>query len=585
MIAEHGPSCRLPPISRFEACLLGSALGDAIGEIAQHDLRGFGATPLEDLIAEEEVLRYTDDTAMTIALAESLVALGRVDEGHLGDRFRLAWNREPWRGYAGGPPMIFALVAKEGCGYLEAARRVSMAAFDGQGSCGNGAAMRAAPVGLLYHGQPALREEAEAQARVTHLHPAGVDGSVLQAKAVALALLGDPSSPLDTGIFLDALEEDAGTEIMRERLAAVRSLAAGKATDSEAASVLGRGETAQDSWPFALWSFLVHPDSFEACLNCAATNGGDADTVAAMACAISGARLGMEALPERWLSKLENRQRITLLGRLLHHRASGVDPRESAEFLPILEAWDKEEIELAAGVEGELEAADIDAGTGLAASPCPPARVAESNYFRLHVGWLKADPEPDWRKLRPVDVDALDDPEGAEDLVPALALEIDEARANMRAEMRTRGAWFHDNGTEVLGSRCLVLGETLGLVAFAEEIGPQVGMEALVPQFLVWLDLQRPGPSMLFFLRGADRIDVCLSGFTAARLRRMTLDHGGPAQGWREEGIGGMAAWCINRMYWDGLCGKAHWHCRGSLSPAQVFEALGGRVAAGSIVP
>jgi poly(ADP-ribose) glycohydrolase ARH3 len=68
-----------------------------------------------------------------------------------------------------------------------------------------------------------------------------------------------------------------------------------------------------ESLPFALYSFLRHPKSFEDCLFCAILNGGDRDTLGAMACAISGAYLGIKALPNSWIEKLENRSYIEQL--------------------------------------------------------------------------------------------------------------------------------------------------------------------------------------------------------------------------------------------------------------------------------
>ena len=72
---------------------------------------------------------------------------------------------------------------------------------------------------------------------------------------------------------------------------------------------------AHESLPFSIYSFLLTPRSFENCLFCSILNGGDRDTLGAMACAISGAYLGVEALPQIWLKKLENRtyiQELTL---------------------------------------------------------------------------------------------------------------------------------------------------------------------------------------------------------------------------------------------------------------------------------
>ncbi len=65
-----------------------------------------------------------------------------------------------------------------------------------------------------------------------------------------------------------------------------------------------------ESLPFALYSFLSHPKSFEDCLFCAILHGGDRDTLGAMVCAISVAYVGIESIPQSWRQKLENRSYI-----------------------------------------------------------------------------------------------------------------------------------------------------------------------------------------------------------------------------------------------------------------------------------
>ncbi|MBW1799014.1 MAG: ADP-ribosylglycohydrolase family protein [Deltaproteobacteria bacterium] len=73
-----------------------------------------------------------------------------------------------------------------------------------------------------------------------------------------------------------------------------------------AADLIGRTVTVHESMPFAVYSFLRHAQSFEDCILCAIMNGGDRDTLGAMAGAISGAYLGIEAIPQSCRQKLEN---------------------------------------------------------------------------------------------------------------------------------------------------------------------------------------------------------------------------------------------------------------------------------------
>jgi poly(ADP-ribose) glycohydrolase ARH3 len=292
--------------SKFVGALVGSALGDAVGELAF-------SYPAKELLASRldlvDQLRYTDDTAMAIALAESLIRDGGVDQEKLGLRFSKSFYREPWRGYASGPPTIFSMVSRMGISYVEASR----ALFRGMGSLGNGAAMRIAPLGLFFYDSSYLYDQACASAEVTHAHPVGMDGGAVQACAVAQAVAQDPSKGLPVKTFLEKLLRTSKTHEIKEKLALVKRLIEEKASPSLASEMLGRTVAVHESMPFALYSFLSYPGSLEECLCCAVLHGGDRDTLGAMACAISGAYLGVEAIPEGWTEKLENGEYIAAL--------------------------------------------------------------------------------------------------------------------------------------------------------------------------------------------------------------------------------------------------------------------------------
>lgn len=290
--------------------MLGSALGDSIGELAFHNSSIERLSHKLGLVKE---MIYTDDTAMAIGIAESLVERGCLDPEHIGKTFRQNFERESWRGYASGPPTIFARVEQNKMGYVEAAKSL----FGGRGSLGNGAAMRVAPVGLVYHNSLDLYDKAQLSASVTHAHPVGIDGAAVQAKAVAQALNLDRESEFSAEKFLNTLIDFARTPQMKKKLLLLQKMIAENVSPMRAALEIGRSVTAHESIPFAIFSFLLHPRSFEECLFCAILNGGDRDTLGAMACAISGAYLGIEALPRIWLRKLENRTYIQNLANKL----------------------------------------------------------------------------------------------------------------------------------------------------------------------------------------------------------------------------------------------------------------------------
>lgn len=306
--------------AKFLGSMVGSALGDAIGEMAfrlpdEAGLRAWIAR-LDPASDPSACLVYTDDTAMALGLAHSLVQMGRVDEQHLGDTFRDNYRREPWRGYASGPPTLFRLVERHGLPYPEAARSL----FDGQGSYGNGAAMRIAPLGLAFHDAPDLYEEARRSAIVTHAHPIGIDGAAVLACAVAQAVDLDPAQPFPAAQFAAELVHFARTSELRAKVEQVRSLLAGNTSPATAARMLGQSVAAHQSVPFALYAFLCHPNSFEDCLFSAILNGGDCDTLGAMACAVSGAYLGIDAIPTAWRARLEGGDEIEKLALALADR-------------------------------------------------------------------------------------------------------------------------------------------------------------------------------------------------------------------------------------------------------------------------
>ncbi len=289
-------------LSRFRGSLLGQAAGDSLG------------VPREGAISFAEVREissgYTDDAAMMIGLAESLVQCGGLDQEHLAIRFLQNYERETWRGYGGGPPRIFSMM-RHGADW-----RVGLdkTLYPG-GSYGNGSAMRVAPLGLFYHAaSPAeLRELARLTSEITHSHPLAVEGAALMAYAVALALQREDA-------FLNKLVDFAGQEVYRRKLAAMEQLFAFKEDRGKVVAELGNGVEAFNSVPTAIYSFLAC-SSLEEALVYAVSLGGDADTIGAMCGAVAGAWWGEEEIPSRWKEDLENRVYLEELAEKLWRQA------------------------------------------------------------------------------------------------------------------------------------------------------------------------------------------------------------------------------------------------------------------------
>lgn len=321
---------------RFAGALLGTFAGDALGMPvenwpAQRIARTFGTldhfynanvwlrgyafiygallNPTGTLRAPNHLpLRrgtYTDDTQMMIAVAESLIDRQGFDGADMARQFAASFD--PRRGYGRGTIAAVRLL-EQGHAWDTVGARL----FNGTGSFGNGAAMRVAPVALLYRDNPdALRHTVERSAIITHAHALGIQGAILQASAVAEASRVAQGAPFDTESFLTHLRTTLPSnpdqpEVFPQKLALVEQLLNRTPTVAEVVQTLGNNVTAQGSVPAALYAFLAHSASFAEAVIYAVSLGGDTDTIGAMTGALAGARHGVTGIPADWLEALEN---------------------------------------------------------------------------------------------------------------------------------------------------------------------------------------------------------------------------------------------------------------------------------------
>lgn len=280
--------------SCFAGSLLGVTVGDAVGALyeAQHgyhiQARFSSARELLDHCQQE--LWYTDDTQMTIGVAEALIEKGQIEEASLCKAF--VANYDPTRGYGRGARLVLEAM-EGGHDYV----RVAEKHFPG-GSFGNGAAMRAAPVGLFFHNEPdKLLEQARLSALPTHRHPLGIEGAQLIALAVAIV---STMETFDRDDFLSRLAQSALSDEYRAKVKEARSIQLPHDLEK-----LGNGIEALHSVVTAIGCFCLTPESYEETIANAIFLGGDTDTIAAMAGGISGAYLGDQRLPVRLIGLLE----------------------------------------------------------------------------------------------------------------------------------------------------------------------------------------------------------------------------------------------------------------------------------------
>jgi poly(ADP-ribose) glycohydrolase ARH3 len=281
--------------SKFRGSLLGLAVGDALGAFFEGQpaeaIRRRYPTP-GSLIADPPAseMYYTDDTQMSIGVAETLIEFGAIDEAGLCRAF--VRNYTPHRGYGYGARCVLDAMA-EGWDYRELA-----ATFFPGGSYGNGAAMRVAPVGLFFHRDlDRVWEQARLSALPTHVHPLGVEGAQLVALATALCAAAEN---FDRHAFFDELRRRSEAEVFQQKLARAEQI-----ESIEQLSELGNGIAAQDSCVTAIACFALFPNSYAEAVGTAILLGGDTDTIAAMTGAMSGAYLGVEAIPATLMDALE----------------------------------------------------------------------------------------------------------------------------------------------------------------------------------------------------------------------------------------------------------------------------------------
>lgn len=285
----------------FEA-LQGLSCGDAFGECffqAEHRAPAFRAA--RTLPAAP--WRFTDDTMMAISIYASLERHRGIDPQWLAGSF--AMQHDPERGY--GPAMNGLLVRLHALGpenWFEEAQ----ALFEGNGSMGNGAAMRVAPVGAYFADDlNQMVEQATLSAIATHCHPEALAGAVAVAAAAALAWR-DRANPavMPAKEFLARVGEHIPAGAIRDCVLSSSQLPA-ETSPLDAALTIGNGThgLARDTVPFALWCAARALGNYEEALWGVVDGGGDIDTNCAIVGGIVAMRVGADDIPAEWLRRRE----------------------------------------------------------------------------------------------------------------------------------------------------------------------------------------------------------------------------------------------------------------------------------------
>ena len=275
--------------------MFGLMIGDALG-CQFNDMRPDDIPLLElDYVKQNPPKNYTDDTEMAISVLEEMIMNGVIDQTSLQHRFLKRYSS--WRRYGGG--MLEVLESwRRGVSLQTAASSL----YNGTGNFGNGAAMRVAPISAFFAANEMddLFEQVKRCTILTHTHPYGISGALLQAYVTLLALNDEPVTTWIDKIF--KLPIESAFKIKMGHMVQCLDRNAGP---NECAREVGNGSEAIEAVPAAIYSVLRYPDSFSDALFFAVSMGGDTDTIAAMTGAIAGALHGTEHIPQEMISAVD----------------------------------------------------------------------------------------------------------------------------------------------------------------------------------------------------------------------------------------------------------------------------------------
>jgi ADP-ribosylglycohydrolase len=350
MSEEHTPSPPLagfPSPGRFLGCLLGGAVGDALGypiefvHSAEEIMRRYGATPPRMLDYTGHGPLISDDTQMTLFTAEGLIRgkerwnaggicnltgcvhrayqrwlLTQGDElvageGHMVRSGWLWQQRGLWQRRAPGVTCLSALASGVD-GSVENPPNDSK---------GCGAVMRSAPFGLAAMDREWAFRESRDAAALTHGHPSG-----FLTAAYFASLVFDVSRGSSLTVAMDAADQllvsERGHEETAAVIARVRALAGEGPPTANKLEMVGDGWIGEEALGIALLCALTtdgsSPRAVAETLWRSVAHGGDSDSTGSLTGNLLGAMFGVECLPPAWAEVVELRDVVERVARDLH---------------------------------------------------------------------------------------------------------------------------------------------------------------------------------------------------------------------------------------------------------------------------
>jgi ADP-ribosylglycohydrolase len=246
---------------------------------------------------------YTDDTAMSLCVLETLDQHQGIRQDFLALAFAKRYREDPNRGYGGTAHRILRAIG-EGVAW----QAISAEVFSGMGSAGNGAAMRASPIGAYFSDDTTqVVDQSRFSAEVTHFHREGQAGAIAVALAAAWMVRSHTKDTSNARLdFLSFVVEHTPNSETRNQIAKALELKPNSSMEL-AVSALGNGTklTSVDTVPIALWCTSNHLFHFEEGLWSAVSALGDRDTICAIVGGLLALRNGIKSIPLSWLNSRE----------------------------------------------------------------------------------------------------------------------------------------------------------------------------------------------------------------------------------------------------------------------------------------
>ncbi len=321
-------------LDKFQGCLLGVAIGDSLGHPFEGKLRKHIYSYFDDFESfiqqNKAIFRiYTDDTQLTLHLAEALIK---------GSGFKVDYIIREFISWLDDPPI------GPGYGCISSIRKLRYGVPWEQAasnSGGNGTTMRIAPIGLFYCKDPkALKTAAIKSSIITHSHSAASAGAVVIASAIAYLINKYPDTGFSVEEFFNVITRsisDSQDEIWKELIEILWKVKSN--LDMPIESGLIKFSQVGVKSPYFIEDYLgqafVHPytistvacslfiflkklSSFKECIFELSTSGGDSDTVGAIGGSLAGAYFGLQNIPPDLIKLVKNNKKISRISEDLY---------------------------------------------------------------------------------------------------------------------------------------------------------------------------------------------------------------------------------------------------------------------------